>query len=157
MGASRLNAPGPMEGADAQMDELGLWPAPMSPEEARGKNPLALAFMGDTIWDLLVRQELLRTSLRVNDLNRNASARVNAGAQAKAFNRVEPALTEDERDVARRGFNAHCKHVVPKNQDPVDYRRATGLEALIGYLYLTGQMQRIRALFRLAEEEREMS
>ncbi len=139
------------------MDELGLWPTPMTPEEARGKNPLALAFMGDTVWDLLVRQELLRTSLRVYDLNQAASARVNAGAQAKAFARLEPELTEDERDVARRGFNAHCKHVAPKNQDPVDYRRASGLEALIGYLYLTGRMERVRALFRLAGEEREMS
>ena len=64
--------------------------------------------------------------------------------------KIEPHLTEEERDVLRRGQNAHAKHAVPKNQSPEDYSRATGLEALMGYLYLSGQMERIGELFDIA-------
>jgi len=132
------------------MEGLGIPNVPMSHKEAELKNPLALAFIGDTVWDLLVRQRLLTTAARVNALHRQATTMVNAGAQAEALTRVEPLLSEVERDIVRRGTNAHCKHVVPKNQDPVDYRRATGLESLIGWLYLTGQQMRVRELFETA-------
>ena len=132
------------------MEGLGVPQTPMGAREAEQKNPLALAFVGDTVWDLLVRQRLLTTSARVNALHRQATALVNAGAQAEALTRLEPLLTETERDIVRRGANAHCRHVSPKNQDPVDYRRATGLEALIGWLYLTGQQPRVRELFETA-------
>ena len=74
---------------------------------------------------------------------------VNAGAQAEAFSRIEAHLTEAEGDIARRGGNAHAHHAAPKNQDPYAYSRATALEALLGYLYLTGQEQRILELFEL--------
>ena len=123
---------------------------PMGRREAELKNPLALAFVGDTVWDLLVRQRLLTTAARVNALHRQATSMVNAGAQAAALTRLEPLLTETEHDIVRRGANAHSKHMAPKNQDPVDYRRATGLEALIGWLYLSGQQMRVRELFEMA-------
>lgn len=71
----------------------------------------------------------------------------NAGAQAEAAARIEPVLSPEEADVMRRGQNAHAHHRAPKNQDPVNYSRATGLEALMGYLYLTGQIGRIAELF----------
>ena len=132
------------------MEGLGVPNVPMGAKEAELKNPLALAFIGDTVWDLLVRQRLLNTSARVNALHRKATSMVNACAQAEALVRVDPLLTEAERDIVRRGANAHCKHVTPKNQDPVDYRHATGLEALIGWLYLSGQQTRVRELFEKA-------
>lgn len=116
-------------------------------QEAKLKNPLALAFMGDTVWDLLVRQKLLLSQAHVNALHKQAIAQVNAGAQARAAELIEPHLTEAEGDIFRRGCNAHSRHNAPKNQDPYAYSRATGLEALFGYLYLTGQEERIAELF----------
>ena len=132
------------------MEGSGIACAPMGAREASLKNPLTLAFVGDTVWDLLVRQRLLTSAAKVNALHKSATALVNAGAQAAALTRVEPLLTEPEQDIVRRGTNAHAKHLAPKNQNPVDYRRATGLEALIGWLYLTGQHPRVRELFEAA-------
>ena len=114
------------------------------------KNPLTLAFIGDTVWDLLVRSRLLHSRARVNSLHRRAVAQVNAGAQARALERLLPHLDPEEEAVLRRGQNAHTKHTAPKNQDPVDYSHATGLEALLGYLYLSGQGERILQLFDIA-------
>ena len=76
-----------------------------------------------------------------------------ADAQAQFAARVEPHLTEEEMDVFRRGQNAHARHATPKNQDPYAYSRATALEALFGYLYLTGQNERILELFSIATQE----
>lgn len=132
------------------MSDFGLLPQPLSFKEAELKNPLALAFIGDTVWDLLVRSRLLRSSARVNALHRQAIAHVNAGAQAEAFLRMQSMLNDEEQTIARRGENAHAKHNAPKNQDPLAYSRATGLETLLGYLYLTGQEQRILELFDIA-------
>ena len=131
------------------MNDL-LSDAVMSAAEARLKNPLALAYAGDTIWDLLVRRRLLRSNAQAGTLHKRAVSMVNAKAQAEAFVRIQPSLTETESDIARRGGNAHAHHAAPKNQDPVDYSRATGLEALFGYLYLSGQLERIAELFELA-------
>ncbi|MBQ7867701.1 MAG: ribonuclease III [Clostridia bacterium] len=107
--------------------------------------------MGDTVWDLLIRQQLLCSQAHVNALHKQAVSRVNAGAQAQAAAKIEPHLTEAEGDIFRRGQNAHSRHNTPKNQDPYAYSRATGLEALLGYLYLTGQTQRILDLFSLCQ------
>ena len=120
---------------------------PLSLQEARLKNPLALAFVGDTAWDLLTRQRLLLSQAHVNALHKQAIRQVNAGAQAEAAGRIEGHLTEAEGDIFRRGCNAHARHNAPKNQDPYAYSRATGLEALFGYLYLTKQEERIAELF----------
>lgn len=122
----------------------------LTPGEARLKSPLALAFLGDTVWDLLVRRDLLLSDMKAGALHRRAIAQVNAGAQARASQLLEPALTEEEREVFRRGRNAHAQHEAPKNQDPADYSRASGLEALFGYLYLTGNLKRICELFDMA-------
>ena len=92
------------------MEEWGLAREPMSDKEAELKNPLTLAFIGDTVWDLLVRQALLDTSARVNALHRRATAVVNAGAQSLALERLEPLLEEPEKAIVRRGANAHCGH-----------------------------------------------
>ena len=126
---------------------MSILAKPLSPQEARMKNPLSLAFVGDTVWDLLIRQRLLLSQAHVNALHRQAVSQVNAGAQAQAAAALEPLLTPEEADVFRRGQNAHARHNAPKNQDPVAYSRATALEALLGYLYLIGQEERILALF----------
>ena len=124
--------------------------AALSVTEAKMKNPLALAYVGDTVWDLLVRRRLLRSNAQAGTLHKRAVSMVNAGAQAEAFGRIEAHLSEVESDIARRGGNAHAHHAAPKNQDPVAYSKATGLEALFGYLYLSGQLERIAQLFDLA-------
>lgn len=122
---------------------------PLSVQEAKLKNPLSLAFVGDTVWDLLTRQQLLISNARVNALHRQAVQMVNAGAQAEAAARIESCLTEEEADLFRRGQNAHSRHNAPKNQDPYAYSRATGLETLLGFLYLTGRHERITELFAI--------
>ena len=124
-----------------------LLPKPFSLQEAKLKNPLALAYLGDTVWDLLIRQRLLAGGLPAGALHRRAILLANTGAQAEAAARIEPLLSQEEADILRRGQNAHAHHRAPKNQDPVNYSRATGLEALMGYLYLTGQTGRIAELF----------
>ena len=110
---------------------------------------LELAYLGDTLWDLFVREELVRTGGRMKELHRAAVARVRASAQSRALARIEDCLTEDEAAVVRRARNAH--RTPPKNADPADYCRATALEALFGYLYLTGQLERMKTLMYQAE------
>ncbi|MBQ7849519.1 MAG: ribonuclease III [Clostridia bacterium] len=125
----------------------------MDRDRARRLNSLQLAHVGDTVWDLLVRSRLIYQGRNVRNMHKDAIACVNAGAQAVAMQRMLPTLSEEEADVARRGRNAHPHHAAPKNQDVVDYHQATALEALVGYLYLTGQEERLLELFRLSQEE----
>lgn len=110
---------------------------------------LELAYLGDTLWDLFVREELVKTGGRMKELHRAAVARVRASAQSRALARIEDCLTEDEVAVVRRARNAH--QTPPKNADPADYCRATALEALFGYLYLTGRLERMKTLMYQAE------
>ncbi len=120
----------------------------------RGLNGVQLAFVGDTIYDLYARTQVIEEhDACVRELHRRAVAHVNARAQARAFAAVEPLLSEEEADVARRGRNAHSRP--PKNQDPGDYARATALEALCGYLYLMGRNERLDELMRVIRQEEE--
>ena len=120
----------------------------------RGLNGVQLAFVGDTIYDLYARTQVLEEhDACVRELHRRAVAHVNARAQARAFAAVEPLLTEAAADGARRGRNAHSRP--PKNQDPGDYARATALEALCGYLYLMGRNERLDELMRVIRQEEE--
>lgn len=129
------------------MEKNMLLSQPLSPREAAQKTPLALAFLGDTVWDLLVRGRLLQGTAKAGALHRKAVEQVNAGAQARVVQRIQPHLLPEEEAILRRGQNAHARHAAPKNQDPVAYAAASGLEALLGYLYLTGQNGRILDLF----------
>lgn len=109
-------------------------------------SPLTLAFVGDGVFDLFVREEIVCSANRpVKELNRLKVDRVRCEAQAALFAQIEPLLTEEETDIFRRGRNAHTSHT-PKNASPADYHTATGLEALFGYLYLTDRFDRIRQL-----------
>ncbi|MBR2867628.1 MAG: ribonuclease III [Clostridia bacterium] len=110
-------------------------------------SPLNLAFIGDTVFDLLVRSDLVCEANRpVNALHKSASSRVCAKAQAQAMNVIMPMLSEDELAVFKRGRNAHTGGI-PKNQSSADYHYATGLECLFGWLYLKGRTDRINELF----------
>jgi len=110
-------------------------------------SPSALAFVGDTVFDLLVREKLVREANRPSGkLHALATQLVCASAQAKAARDIEPALDELEKAVLLRGRNAHHAHI-PKNATQADYRLATGLEALFGWLYLRGDEARLRELF----------
>ena len=111
-------------------------------------SPLTLAFVGDGVYELLVRERLVCQANRPNGiLHKLAVEQVRAEAQATAMERLLPLLTEKEEAVYRRGRNAHTSRTGD------DYHKATGLEALFGYLYLTGQMDRIRELFEAAQPE----
>ncbi|MBP3656214.1 MAG: ribonuclease III [Clostridia bacterium] len=113
-------------------------------------NPLQMAYIGDTVHDLYVRSVLVAGGMSVGRMHKQAIRMVSAAAQARMLEAIEPELTQEEADVARRGRNAQAKHAAPKNADPADYSHATGLEALWGYLYVTGQTQRLSSLMALA-------
>lgn len=116
-------------------------------------SPLTLAFMGDTVFDAFVREQLICQANRpVNALHSSATKLVKASAQAKAMDKIMDMLTEKELTVFKRGRNAHTNHKA-KNASEGDYHRATGLEALFGYLYLKGDIERLRELFNVISEE----
>lgn len=121
-----------------------------APADIRGLNPLQMAYVGDTVHDLYVRSMLLSRGMAVGKMHRQAVRMVSAGAQARMLERIEPELTQEEADIARRGRNSQAKHAAPRHADPADYAHATALEALWGYLYLSGQTQRLDELMKLA-------
>lgn len=109
-------------------------------------SPLQLAYIGDAVYELLIRTFLIDRNLSVNLLHKKATKYVKAGAQSKIVHDLEKILTEEERVIVKRGRNAKTK-TSPKNADMIDYKYATGFEALFGYLYLTRQDERINELF----------
>ncbi len=116
-------------------------------------SPLTLAFIGDTVFDLFVRERLICQANRpVNKLHNLASKTVNAASQAKAVKKIMDLLSEEELAVFRRGRNSHTNHKA-KNATEGDYHYATGFEALFGYLYLKGNIDRLRELFDIITEE----
>ena len=120
--------------------------------DPRTLSPLPLAFLGDAVYELCARQAVAAMGrAHVGEMHDRAVALVNASAQSAAFAVMEPVLTEEELAVYKRGRNANAS--VPKNASVVDYRRATGVEALFGYLYLKGETARIYELFKLAHPE----
>jgi len=118
-------------------------------------SPLALAFVGDAVYSLLVRTRLLQQANRpVDKLHKGAAEQVRAGAQAEAYCKIAPLLTEQEAELYRRGRNAHTGSL-PKNASAAEYHSATGLEALFGWLYLAGETERIYELFDIICENGE--
>ena len=131
-------------------EELNSAHDAFAPADIRGLNPLQMAYVGDTVHDLYVRSMLLSRGMAVGKMHRQAVRMVSAGAQARMLERIEPELTQEEADIARRGRNSQAKHAAPRHADPADYAHATALEALWGYLYLSGQTQRLDELMKLA-------
>lgn len=123
---------------------------PISEKEARMYSPLTLAFLGDAVYSLLVRNMLaLSANKPTGKLHKESISYVNAAFQAQVIKELLPHLNENEEYIFKRGRNAHSAHS-PKNQSDADYRYATGLETLYGYLYLCGETQRIKELFSLS-------
>ncbi len=121
--------------------------------QGRPPGSLELAYLGDTLWDLMVRARLVKKGGRMKDLHRAAIKQVCARAQSEALARIEDRLTEEEEAVVRRARNA--RQTPTKNADPGDYHRATALEALVGWLYLTDQRARMDELMNAALPEEE--
>ena len=118
-------------------------------------SPQALAFLGDAVYEILVRERIVhRANMPVNKLHLQAVEQVRASYQSKAYAVVEPVLTEEELAALKRGRNISSIKP-PKNGTMQDYCRATGLECLFGYLYLKGEIQRINELFLMIEEHLE--
>lgn len=112
--------------------------------------PLALAYIGDSVYDLFVREKVLAKGNRhVTDMHREAVGFVKAHSQAVSVFEIEKELTEDEMRVLKWGRNAKS-NTVPKNAAVADYRLATGFETLIGYLYLSGEKERLCYLMEKA-------
>lgn len=105
-----------------------------------------LSFVGDAVYSLLVREMLAGELCRSSQLHAESAKWVKAASQAAAFRAIEPHLTEEEIAVYKRGRNAHNNHK-PRRAETADYRTATGIEALFGYLYLSGEDERITYLF----------
>jgi ribonuclease-3 family protein len=112
-------------------------------------NPLALAYMGDAVYEMYIRQYVISlANHRPNHMHKHATQYVSAKAQAKALDRLMPILTDEEKDMVRRGRNAKSGSS-PKNTDILVYRHSTGFECMIGYLYYKGQHERLNELLGL--------
>ena len=123
--------------------------------DIRTYSPLTLAYIGDGIYDLVIRSVVVgRGNTKAGKLHQTTSQLVKAHAQSEMMHAIEPELTEEESDVFRRGRNAKSP-TMAKNATMADYRRATGFEALMGYLYLSHQMKRLIDLVKLGMERTE--
>lgn len=116
--------------------------------DVRAYSPLTLAFLGDAVYELVIRTMVVtRANTSPNQLNKQSSALAKAAAQAEMMYTIMDQLTEEEQAVYKRGRNAHSA-TKAKNATVTDYRTATGFEALMGYLYLQGNLKRIIDLVR---------
>lgn len=121
-------------------------------QDLNSYSPLVLAYLGDCVYEVIVRTVLVEQSnCAVRKLHKKATDYVKAKAQADLITAVLEDLTEEEKDVYRRGRNAKS-HTVPKNASISDYRKATGMEAVVGYLFLKKDMERALELVKLGWE-----
>lgn len=120
--------------------------------DVRTYSPLALAYIGDAVYDLIIRTIVVQDANRSsNNLHKESVKYVNAKTQAAMIEALMDKLTEEEIAIYKRGRNAKS-HNSAKNASLMDYKKATGFEALIGYLYLTDQMERILELVEIAKK-----
>ena len=120
----------------------------LAPETARSLSPVTLAFVGDAVYSLYVREQLVRSAdFKAWQLNKLSSQKVSAHGQSELAERILPLLTEEEAEVYRRGRNAK-KTARAKHATVSEYNRSTGFEAVMGYLYLTGRYDRIEVLLK---------
>lgn len=116
-------------------------------EEARRLNPLQLALIGDGVFEIYIRNYILSNNIELSahKIHVKAIGYVKAKSQSIIIHNLESELTEDELYIYKRGRNTKS-NTIPKNAEVIDYRNATGFEALIGYLYLSGDKQRLKYL-----------
>lgn len=144
-------------GSDDCRTEAELWFPYEASKSVRLLPPLVLAYIGDAVFEVAVRQYLIaRPKLKPHHLHVQATGFVAAKSQARLLELLGPQLTEAEQDVVRQGRNAKSGSI-PKNASVLDYRHATAFESLIGYLYYSGQHERMKLLIdqglRLLEQE----
>lgn len=121
-------------------------------EEVKLMPPLVWAYVGDCVYELFIRMQLVNTTkLNPHKLHIEAIKHVKAKAQAETLTKIYDELSEEEQDIVRRGRNAQNHHL-PKNTELADYTHATAFEALIGYLYLTKQDERLNEILEKCYE-----
>lgn len=126
---------------------MSIIDSPVESDRAKQMNPVVLAFVGDAVYTLLVRKRLaLGSAFKTGELNRMASLKVSAHGQSELLEKILPLLSEEESEIYRRGRNAK-KLSKSKHASAAEYTRSTGLEAVVGYLYLIGRYERIEELF----------
>lgn len=148
--------------ADSLQEKNALWePAIASMRECfdlkevdvRAYSPLSLAYIGDTVFDMIIRTIAVgHCNMAANKYHKKVTSYVSAVAQSKMVEILEPHCTEEELDIYKRGRNSK-PYSKAKNASSIEYQRATGLEALVGYLYLGGQVERLMYLMKLAIDE----
>ncbi|HZK35010.1 MAG TPA: ribonuclease III domain-containing protein [Bacillota bacterium] len=117
--------------------------------QVRMMNPLVLAYIGDTVYDLFIRTYLIYSyDTPVHQLHVKATTFVKAASQSETLHDIESSLTKEEMNIVKRGRNAKSG-TIPKHADVSEYRWATGFESLLGYLYLLGKRERICQIFNL--------
>ena len=123
-------------------------------DEARRLNPLQLALIGDAVYEVFIRGYVIanNTELSAHKIHREAINYVKAKGQSDIMHNIEDLLNEEESYIFKRGRNAKVSSV-PKNAEVADYHAATGLEALFGYLYLKGEMERLKDLLYFCVKE----
>ncbi|NMG58690.1 ribonuclease III [Geitlerinema sp. P-1104] len=132
-------------------EEVGLLQKSLTPQQLRQLSPTSLAYLGDAVYELYVRERYLFPPRRTHHYHQQVVAQVRAERQAEQLHSIQADLTDEERDVIRRGRNATVRP--PKRLDPKTYQEATGLEALIGYLYLTDSERLFELLSRFKFED----
>ena len=126
---------------------------PITEEEAGRINPVVLAFLGDAVYSLYVRERLVRAGGgKAADFQKTAAKLVSAKGQSEFFMAIEGNLSEQELDIFRRARNAK-KATKAKSASVTEYNRSTGFEAVVGYLYLTGNEERLQEILSLNREE----
>lgn len=126
----------------------------LSEEDIRMMNPLSLAYIGDAVFELFIRTEIMTGTKNAHKLHKISSKLVNAKAQADFFFKIRDQLTDEELGVVNRAKNAKL-HSMPRNADYNDYKFATGLEALFGFHYLMENYDRITELYNMGKVENE--
>ena len=126
-------------------------------QDVRNFSPLTLAYIGDCVYELIVRTMVVERGNRPpRKLHNESSQFSKAGTQMKIYEALLDEVTKEEADILRRGKNAHF-HTKAKNATVLEYRSATALEALLGYLYLTGKMERVLELLKIGLRKCEMN
>lgn len=126
----------------------------LTKEQAKRASPVTLAFVGDAVYALYVRERLVKVSAgKVGDYQRASSKILSARGQSEFLAEIEELFTDEEREIFLRGRNAK-KATKSKNASPAEYNRSTGLEAVVGFLYLTGEMKRVEELLSAISDEK---
>ena len=119
--------------------------------DAKNENPLSLAFVGDSVWTMFVRDFFCKkTDFKNNNLHRLTTKFVRASFQSQALDRLP--LNDEEKDISRRARNVH-NNTMAKNATLADYKKATSFEAILGYLYLTGQYERLNSFCAIFKDD----